>query len=105
MHLCLPMSVCTLAGILPMSVLCTLPVSLCTLPMQRGHCPYQCLHFAYVSVHILHILVYILPMLPYQTIHTMSVYFIHTMCVCILPMSVCTLYNIHVNVPSAHVIY
>ena len=55
------------------------------------------LHFAYVSVHILHILVYILPMLPYQTIHTMSV--------CILPMSVCTLYNIHVNVPSAHVIY
>ena len=62
-------------------------------------------HFAYVSVHILHILVYILPMLPYQTIHTMSVYFIHTMCVCILPMSVCTLYNIHVNVPSAHVIY
>ena len=55
------------------------------------------LHIAYVSVHILHILVYILPMLPYQTIHTMSV--------CILPMSVCTLYNIHVNVPSAHVIY
>ena len=76
--------------ILPMSVLCTLPMSLCTLPMSAWTLPIsvfalclcQCAHIAHTSLHIAHATI---PNHTYHVcVHTthVSVYIIQYTCQC-----------------------